>query len=185
MILLIDNYDSFTFNLFQYIRELGFECDVRRNDRVTIDEIKRLNPTRIVLSPGPGRPESAGIMPELIKSFAGIIPILGICLGHQAIGEAFGGQIVRAPIPMHGKTSSIFHTYESLPSPLSATRYHSLVVNRSTLPECFEVTAETNDGLIMGLRHRTFDLEGVQFHPESILTKLGKDLLKQLLGGSA
>ncbi len=186
MIILIDNYDSFTYNLFQYVCELGYEVKVFRNDKVTIDEIRAMAPTHIVISPGPGRPENAGITIEVIKQFKGKIPILGVCLGHQAIGMAFGAKIVRAPQPQHGKVSDIFHEnkniFRNLKSPFPATRYHSLIVERSTLPEELEVTAWTNDNLIMGLRHKKFPIEGVQFHPESIMTGAGKDILKNFFG---
>jgi len=181
MILVIDNYDSFTFNLVQYLGEIGQELKVYRNDEITIDEIKSLSPQRIVISPGPGRPEDSGIIIPAIKEFAGKIPILGVCLGHQAIGAAFGGDVVLAPGIMHGKTSDIFHDGKSifagLPNPFCATRYHSLVVSPETLPDCLEVSARTSDGIIMGLRHKDMIVEGVQFHPESILTSVGMQLL--------
>jgi para-aminobenzoate synthetase component 2 len=181
MILVIDNYDSFTFNLVQYLGELGHELKVFRNDAIAIDEIRRLDPASIVISPGPGRPENSGIIIEVIKKFSGSIPILGVCLGHQAIGAAFGGDIVSAPKIMHGKTSNIFHDgrtiFNGLPVPFQATRYHSLVVAPETLPTCLEISARTEDGTIMGLRHREMVVEGVQFHPESILTETGKRLL--------
>lgn len=188
MILLLDNYDSFTFNLYQHLGELGAEMVVARNDKTTLDEIEAMRPEldRIVISPGPCTPNEAGISVPLIRRFAGRIPILGVCLGHQAIGAAFGGRVVRAPKIMHGKTSEIHHRgvgiFAGLPNPFVATRYHSLIVERSTLPPVLEVTAETADGTIMGLRHREFDVEGVQFHPESILTPVGKDLLANFLG---
>jgi len=185
MVLMIDNYDSFTYNLVQYLGELGAELKVYRNDRITLEEIEGMEPERIVVSPGPCTPKEAGISVEVIRYFAGKIPILGVCLGHQCIGDAFGGQVVRAPYLMHGKTSEIFHDgrtiYEGIPSPFVATRYHSLIVERETLPSCFEISAETEDGIIMGVRHRTCDVEGVQFHPESILTKEGKRLLGNFL----
>ena len=186
MILMIDNYDSFTYNLVQYLSELGAEVRVARNDALTLDEIAALAPERIVVSPGPGTPAEAGISREVIRRFAGQIPILGVCLGHQAIGEVFGGQVVRAPYLMHGKTSPIRHAgaslFTGLPDPFEATRYHSLIVEREGLPECLEVTAWTEDGLIMGLQHREHPtLVGVQFHPESILTKSGHDLLRNFL----
>jgi para-aminobenzoate synthetase component 2 len=181
MILVIDNYDSFTFNLVQYLGEMGHELKVFRNDAVTLDEIERLAPKNIVISPGPGRPEDSGIIIQTIKKFSGKIPILGVCLGHQAIGAAFGGDVVSAPRIMHGKTSDIFHDgrtiFKGLPTPFRATRYHSLVVLPETLPACLEISARTEDGVIMGLRHREMIVEGVQFHPESILTEVGKKLL--------
>ena len=185
MILMIDNYDSFTYNLVQYLGELGEELLVKRNDQITLNGIARLKPSSIVISPGPGRPSDAGISNALIKTFAGKIPILGVCLGHQCIGEVFGGEVVRAKRPMHGKTSNIYHTrralFAGLPSPFEATRYHSLVVKRDTLPEVLAVTAWTDDREIMGLQHRRVPVYGVQFHPESILTTVGKDLLKNFL----
>ncbi len=181
MILVIDNYDSFTFNLVQYLGEIGHELRVFRNDAITIAEIEKLAPANIVISPGPGRPENSGIIIGVIKRFSGSIPILGVCLGHQAIGAAFGGDVVSAPKIMHGKTSNIFHDgrtiFDGLPVPFQATRYHSLVVSPETLPTCLEVSARTEDGTIMGLRHREMIVEGVQFHPESILTDTGKRLL--------
>ncbi len=185
MLLVIDNYDSFTYNLVQYLGELGQELLVVRNDAITVDEIAAMKPERIVISPGPCTPKQAGISVETIKRLAGQIPILGVCLGHQSIGEAFGGDVVRAPRLMHGKTSMIRHDqrtiFRDLPNPFEATRYHSLIVRRETLPSCLEVTAETEEGEIMGLRHRTLAVEGVQFHPESILTRPGKDLLRNFL----
>lgn len=185
MILVVDNYDSFTFNLVQYLGSMGNELEVFRNDAVTLDEIARLAPERIVISPGPGRPENSGIIIKVIKEFAGSIPILGVCLGHQAIGAAFGGKVVSAPQIMHGKTSEIFHDgrtiFKDLPSPFRATRYHSLVVAPETLPDCLEVSAHTRDGIIMGLRHREMTVEGVQFHPESILTETGMKLLSNFV----
>jgi anthranilate synthase/aminodeoxychorismate synthase-like glutamine amidotransferase len=181
MILVIDNYDSFTFNLVQYLGEMGHALKVFRNDAIAISEIENLSPDCIVISPGPGRPENSGIIIQTIREFAGKIPIFGVCLGHQAIGAAFGGEVVSAPTIMHGKTSEIFHDgrtiFKDLPSPFIATRYHSLVVSPDNLPECFEISAKTRDGVIMGLRHRTLAVEGVQFHPESILTEVGKTLL--------
>ena len=188
MIFLLDNYDSFTFNLYQALRELGAEVEVARNDQITVEEVEAMAPRieRIVVSPGPCTPREAGISVPLIQQFAGRVPILGVCLGHQAIGAAFGARIVRAPSLMHGKTSPILHddrgVFAGLPSPFPATRYHSLLVERETLPPTLDVTAETSDGLIMGLRHRDLDVEGVQFHPESILTLAGKDLLANFLG---
>ena len=185
MILMIDNYDSFTYNLVQYLGELGEKLVVKRNDAITIGGIRRLKPRSIVISPGPGRPSDAGISNDLINTFAGTIPILGVCLGHQCIGEVFGGEVVRAHRPMHGKTSRIFHDksplYAGLPSPFEATRYHSLIVKRDTLPSALAVTAWTADREIMGLRHQRFPIYGVQFHPESILTLVGKDLLRNFL----
>jgi anthranilate synthase/aminodeoxychorismate synthase-like glutamine amidotransferase len=185
MLLLIDNYDSFTYNLVQYLSELGADVVVRRNDEVGLDEIAGLRPERIVISPGPKTPRQAGICLDLIQRFTGRIPILGVCLGHQAIGEAFGGRVVRAPELMHGKISSISHdgkgVFAGLPSPFPATRYHSLIVERESLPACLEVSATSPSGLIMGLRHRDLKVEGVQFHPESIMTGAGKDLLANFL----
>jgi len=188
MILVIDNYDSFTYNLVQYLGELGEEVTVRRNDRVTLDEIASMRPDHILISPGPCTPNEAGISLALIDRFKDRIPILGVCLGHQAIGQAFGGEVVRAGQLMHGKTSQIFHDgktiFEGLPSPFTATRYHSLVVRRETLPDCLDISAETSDGEIMGLRHKEYPVEGVQFHPESIMTEHGHTLLKNFLGRS-
>jgi para-aminobenzoate synthetase component 2 len=185
MILVIDNYDSFTYNLVQYLGELGQELEVRRNDKIDIAGIEELNPDRIVISPGPGTPDQAGISLKLLKAFEGRKPILGVCLGHQAIGQAFGGKVISAPYLMHGKTSEICHDnrtiFEGLPYRFSATRYHSLIVERKSLPKCLEVSATSTDGLIMGLRHREFPVEGVQFHPESILTSHGKKLLENFL----
>jgi anthranilate synthase/aminodeoxychorismate synthase-like glutamine amidotransferase len=181
MLLLIDNYDSFTYNLAQYLGELGAEVRVVRNDALTVDDVAKLAPRRIVVSPGPCTPNEAGISLELIERLAGKIPIFGVCLGHQAIGQAFGGQVVRAPKVMHGKTSPILHdgrgVFEAIASPFEATRYHSLLVERATLPAALEVSAWTAEGEIMGLRHREHDVEGVQFHPESILTREGKQLV--------
>ncbi len=189
MILLIDNYDSFTFNLYQYLAELGAGVLVRRNDVITLDEIEHMQPERIVISPGPGTPSEAGISVDTIRRFAGEIPILGVCLGHQSLAVAFGGEVVRAPSLMHGKISSISHDgrgiFDGLPSPFVATRYHSLIVDEATLPDCLEVSARSEHGLIMGLRHREYDVEGVQFHPESILTTVGKELLANFLNQSA
>jgi anthranilate synthase/aminodeoxychorismate synthase-like glutamine amidotransferase len=189
MILLIDNYDSFTFNLYQYLAELGAEVAVKRNDKITLVEVAELAPERIVISPGPCTPNEAGISVELIRRFAGEVPILGVCLGHQSLAVAFGGNVVNAPSLMHGKISSVSHdgrgVFRGLPSPFVATRYHSLVVDQETLPDCLEVTARSETGLIMGLRHRIYDIEGVQFHPESILTTVGKDLLANFLGREA
>ena len=189
MILMIDNYDSFTYNVVQYLGELGAEVVVHRNDEITLDEISRLNPEKIVISPGPCTPNEAGISMDVVKTFGAEIPILGICLGHQSIGQVLGGEVVRAREVMHGKTSMIHHTglgvFRDLPQPFVATRYHSLIVERATLPDCLEVTAWTeHEGEfdeIMGLRHRELPIEGVQFHPESILTKTGHDLLRNFL----
>ncbi|NDD62701.1 MAG: aminodeoxychorismate/anthranilate synthase component II [Acidobacteria bacterium] len=185
MILIIDNYDSFTYNLVQYLGELGAEPRVARNDRITTGEIEDLRPQKIVLSPGPCTPDEAGITLEVIRTFAGKIPLLGVCLGHQAMGQAFGGRVVRAPYLMHGKTSRILHDgrtiFRDIDNPFIATRYHSLIVDRVGLPDTLEVSATTSDGLIMGLRHRHFDCEGVQFHPESIMTVEGKRLLRNFL----
>ncbi|HEX4004288.1 MAG TPA: aminodeoxychorismate/anthranilate synthase component II [Candidatus Acidoferrales bacterium] len=185
MILLLDNYDSFTYNLAQYLGQMGQELLIRRNDEITLDEIEARNPERIVISPGPCTPKEAGISVPLIERFAGKIPILGVCLGHQSIGAAFGGRVVRAPKVMHGKTSQIHHDGETifygLPQDFQATRYHSLIVDRKTLPRELEISAETSDGIIMGLRHRKLKVEGVQFHPESVLTDAGFRLLENFL----
>jgi anthranilate synthase component 2 len=185
MLLMIDNYDSFTYNLVQYFGELGAEVRVVRNDKITLQEIGALAPERIVISPGPCSPSEAGISVPLIREFAGRIPILGVCLGHQAIGQAFGGEVAHAGRVVHGKTSSIRHSgqgvFRGLPSPFVATRYHSLAIRRSTLPDRLEVTAESEDGEIMGVRHREMAVEGVQFHPESFLTEHGHALLKNFL----
>ncbi|MBI5742066.1 MAG: aminodeoxychorismate/anthranilate synthase component II [Nitrospirae bacterium] len=185
MLLMIDNYDSFTYNLVQYLGELGEDIRVFRNDRITIAEIEELKPDRIVISPGPCTPKEAGISIEAIRHFSGKMPVLGVCLGHQSIGAAYGAEIINAPRLMHGKTSMIFHDgrtlYENLPNPFEATRYHSLIIKRETLSDEFEITAWTDQDEIMGIRHRKFVLEGVQFHPESILTKAGKDLLINFL----
>jgi anthranilate synthase/aminodeoxychorismate synthase-like glutamine amidotransferase len=186
MLLLIDNYDSFTYNLYQYLGELGQETRVIRHDEMSADEAMALGPERIVISPGPGTPDQAGITLDVIRKAAGRIPLLGVCLGHQALGQAFGGRVVRAPKVMHGKTSEIHHdgrsVFAGLPEPFTATRYHSLIVERASVPECLEISAWTADGIIMGLRHKEHALEGVQFHPESILTSAGKDLLRNFLG---
>jgi len=185
MILLIDNYDSFTYNLYQYLGELGAQVRVVRNDAVSIPELERMQPDAVVISPGPGSPDDAGISLEAIEAFARRVPVLGVCLGHQCIGQLFGARIVRAPELRHGKTSEIFHTgrgvFAGLPSPFAATRYHSLIVDAATCPHELEVTAWTAGGLIMGLRHRTLSIEGVQFHPESMLTRSGKALLANFL----
>ncbi|HYE16022.1 MAG TPA: aminodeoxychorismate/anthranilate synthase component II [Pyrinomonadaceae bacterium] len=186
MLLVIDNYDSFTYNLVQYLGELGADVLVRRNDEVTVEEVEReLRPERIVVSPGPGTPDGAGVTLDLIGLLAGHVPLLGVCLGHQAIGQVFGGRVVRAPAPVHGKPAEICHDgktiFEGLEYRFTAGRYHSLVVERETLPACLEVSATTPDGVIMGLRHRTLKVEGVQFHPESILTTEGKRLLANFL----
>jgi anthranilate synthase component 2 len=185
MLLMIDNYDSFTYNIVQYLGELGEDVQVHRNDRITIPEIEALNPARIVVSPGPCSPEEAGISVAAIRHFAGKIPLLGVCLGHQAIGAAFGGNVVRSSTLMHGKTSPIHHNgqglFQGLPNPFDATRYHSLVVERATIPDCLEITAWVGEGEIMGLAHRELPVWGVQFHPESILTVGGMDLLRNFL----
>jgi len=191
MILVIDNYDSFTYNLVQYLGELGADLPaaglikVARNDRITIEEIEELAPERIVVSPGPCTPDEAGITLDVIRHFAGKVPLLGVCLGHQAMGQAFGGSVVRAPYLMHGKTSQILHdgrtVFEGVENPFTATRYHSLIVDRASVPPMLEVSATTSDGLVMGLRHREFICEGVQFHPESIMTAAGKRLLGNFL----
>jgi len=185
MLLMIDNYDSFTYNLVQYLGELGEDVHVHRNDEITLDEVETLNPNRLVISPGPCTPNEAGVSVPLIQAFAGRVPILGVCLGHQSIGQAFGGKIVHAQTLMHGKTSPIHHetkgVFRGLPNPLTATRYHSLVIEQDSLPDCLEVTAHTADGEIMGVRHKTLPVEGVQFHPESILSESGHALLKNFL----
>jgi anthranilate synthase/aminodeoxychorismate synthase-like glutamine amidotransferase len=185
MLLLIDNYDSFTFNLYQYLAELGADVLVRRNDEITVAEAEALAPSHVVISPGPCTPREAGVSNEIIARLGSCIPLLGVCLGHQCIGEVFGGRVVRAPEPVHGKVARISHTgigiLLGLPNPFEATRYHSLIVERATLTPTLEVTAETADGLIMGLRHREYPIEGVQFHPESVLTPVGKDLLRNFL----
>lgn len=185
MLLMIDNYDSFTFNLVQYFGELGQQVHVVRNDAITVDQAIALNPSAVCVSPGPCSPAQAGVSIEIIQRMAGVVPILGVCLGHQAIGEAFGGKVVRAKTIMHGKTSPVHHqnagVFEGLPNPLTCIRYHSLAIERESLPSCLEITAETADGEIMGVRHKTLDVEGVQFHPESILSDRGHDLLKNFL----
>ncbi|SFT28436.1 aminodeoxychorismate/anthranilate synthase component II [Paenibacillus sp. BC26] len=185
MILVIDNYDSFTYNLVQYLGELGEEIAVKRNDEIGLEDIAALAPDHILISPGPCSPNEAGISLALIERFKGIIPIFGVCLGHQAIGQAFGGDVVRAEKLMHGKTSQIHHDgrtiFEGIPSPYTATRYHSLIVKKETLPDCLEISAETEEGEIMGLRHKEYLIEGVQFHPESIITENGLKLLRNFL----
>ncbi len=185
-VVVVDNYDSFTYNLVQYLGELGAEPIVHRHDAITVDEIETLEPDAILISPGPGRPEHAGISNAVIERLGPRIPLFGVCLGHQCIGEVFGGRIERAPAVMHGKTSLVHHTglgvMAGLANPFEATRYHSLIVDRASLPDVLEVTAETDDGIIMGLRHREYPIEGVQFHPESILTSVGKELLANFLG---
>ena len=185
MILLLDNYDSFTYNLAQYLGELGCQVEVHRNDRISVEQIAQRKPERIVISPGPCTPQEAGISVELIQTLAGKFPILGVCLGHQAIGAAYGGKIVRAPKLFHGKTSQIRHNgkgvFADLANPFTATRYHSLIVEKKSLPRELEITAETDDGVIMGLQHRRYKLAGVQFHPESVLTESGKQLLQNFL----
>jgi para-aminobenzoate synthetase component 2 len=184
-ILIIDNYDSFTYNLVQYFGELGAQMEVWRNDQISTEEIRQMSPGRIVISPGPKTPSEAGVCLNVIREFSGLVPILGVCLGHQAIGQAFGGKVIRASEIMHGKTSEISHDgktiFSGLPNPFPATRYHSLIVERSSLPECLEISATSPDGLIMGLRHKTQKVEGVQFHPESVLTEAGKQLLANFL----
>jgi para-aminobenzoate synthetase component II len=185
MILMIDNYDSFTFNLVQYLGELGQELIVKRNDEITIEEIEQLNPEFLMISPGPCSPNEAGISMEAINYFAGKIPIFGVCLGHQSIAQVFGGDVIRADRLMHGKTSQIHHDGKSvfggLNNPFTATRYHSLIVKKETLPECLEITAWTDEGEIMGIRHKTLPVEGVQFHPESIMTSFGKEMLRNFI----
>jgi len=189
VLLLIDNYDSFTYNLYQYLSELGAEVLVRRNDQMTLDDIAELRPEKIVISPGPGDPDDAGISVAAIQRFGAEIPVLGVCLGHQCIGQAFGGRVVHAGELVHGKSSVVYHeglgVFRDLPNPFEAIRYHSLVVERSGLPDCLEITAETENGLIMGLRHRDLPIQGVQFHPESIRTLVGKDLLSNFLQGGS
>jgi anthranilate synthase component 2 len=185
MLLMIDNYDSFTYNIVQYFGELGEDVRTVRNDEITLQQIADMNPDRICISPGPKSPKDAGVSVEVLKQFKGKLPILGVCLGHQAIGEAFGGNIIRAKQVMHGKTSKIAHTgegvFKGLPSPFTVIRYHSLAIERASLPSCLEVTAWTDDGEIMGVRHKEFDIEGVQFHPESILSEHGHAMLKNFL----
>jgi anthranilate synthase component 2 len=185
MLLMIDNYDSFTYNIVQYFGELGEDVRTVRNDQITLEQIADMNPDRICISPGPKSPKDAGVSVDVLKAFKGKLPILGVCLGHQAIGEAFGGKIIRARQVMHGKTSKIAHTgegvFKGLPSPFTVIRYHSLAIERASLPSCLEVTAWTDDGEIMGVRHKEFDIEGVQFHPESILSEHGHAMLKNFL----
>ena len=185
MLLMIDNYDSFTYNLVQYLAEIGQEVEVVRNDKISIEEINKLNPQYIVISPGPCTPNEAGISLSLIEAFKGEIPILGVCLGHQSIGQAFGGKIIHAQTIMHGKTSKIFHNnkgvFRGIKDPFIATRYHSLVIDRESLPDCFDITAWTDDNEIIGIKHKELAIEGVQFHPESILSEHGHDLLKNFL----
>ncbi len=187
-VLVVDNYDSFVYNLVQYLGELGAEPLVHRHDELTVDQIEALEPDAVLISPGPGTPDDAGVSNEVIRRLGGRVPILGVCLGHQCIGQVYGGEVVRAPEVMHGKTSLIRHravgVFEGLPDPLEATRYHSLVVDRASVPDCLEVTAETDDGIVMGLRHRELPVEGVQFHPESILTAGGHDLLRNFLAAA-
>ena len=188
MIFMIDNYDSFTYNIVQYMGELGADMRVERNDQISIEEIEALNPKKIVISPGPCTPDKAGVSVAVIKHFAGKVPLLGVCLGHQSVGAAFGGEIIKAGKLMHGKTSEVRHDgktlFKNLPNPFTATRYHSLVLNRKTLPDCFEISAEIDDNEIMGIRHKELPVEGVQFHPESILTPNGKDLLRNFIENS-
>lgn len=189
MILVIDNYDSFTYNLVQYLGELGEQVEVRRNDEIDLDGIAAMKPDHILISPGPCTPNEAGVSLALIDRFKGEIPILGVCLGHQSIGQAFGGEVIRAERLMHGKTSPIHHdgkgVFQGLPSPFTATRYHSLIVRRDTLPDCLEISAQTEEGEIMGLRHKEYAIEGVQFHPESIITDHGHQMLRNFLQRSA
>ena len=187
-VLVIDNYDSFVYNLVQYLGELGAEPLVHRHDELTIEEIRALEPDAVLISPGPGTPDDAGVSNDVIRTFGGVVPVLGVCLGHQCIGQVYGGTVVRAPQVMHGKTSLIRHqgvgVFAGLPEPLEATRYHSLVVDRASVPDCLEITAETDDGIVMGLRHRELGVEGVQFHPESILTTGGHDLVRNFLAAA-
>ena len=192
MLLMIDNYDSFTYNLVQYLGELGSDVEVHRNDQISVEEIEQLKPTRIMISPGPCTPNEAGVSMDVIRHFAGKVPILGVCLGHQSIGQVYGGDIVHAREIMHGKTSLVFHNgshvFSGLSNPFTATRYHSLVIDKNTLPDCLEITAWTEDengklDEIMGVKHRELDVEGVQFHPESILTEFGHELLKNFIDG--
>lgn len=188
MVLVIDNYDSFTYNLVQYLGELGEQPVVRRNDELGLNDIEQMNPDHILISPGPCTPNEAGISLALIDRFKEQIPIFGVCLGHQSIGQVFGGEVIRAPLMMHGKTSEIHHDglsiFSGLPNPFTATRYHSLIVRRETLPDCLEISAQTADGIIMGLRHKKYAVEGVQFHPESIITQHGHQILRNFLSGT-
>jgi para-aminobenzoate synthetase component 2 len=188
MVIIIDNYDSFVYNIAQYLGELGWQPSVYRNDRIRIDEIERLKPTHIIISPGPCTPLEAGISNDIIRSFAGRIPLLGVCLGHQCIGYVYGGQIVAATIPTHGKRSQIYHdgrtVYKGIPNPFDAGRYHSLIIKKDSLPDELELTARTSDGIIMGVRHKEYVVEGVQFHPESIMTDVGHDVLMNFLNYS-
>lgn len=185
MYILIDNYDSFTYNLYHYLEELGADVEVRRNDQITVDDVLAKAPEGIIISPGPCTPDDAGICLELIRKAAGKIPLFGVCLGHQSIGQVFGGKVIRAPHVMHGKTSMISHSgsgvFANLPSPYEATRYHSLIVERESLPDCLEITSETKDGMIMGLSHKEYPIHGVQFHPESIASEHGHAVLKNFL----
>jgi len=185
MIILIDNYDSFVYNLAQYLGELGWEPAVYRNDQVTLDEVERLSPSHIVISPGPCTPLEAGISNDIIWRFAGRIPILGVCLGHQCIGYVYGGQVIRAAVPNHGKSSLVYHdgrtVYQNLPNPFEGGRYHSLVIKRDTIPSSLVLAAETDDGVVMGIRHKDYVVEGIQFHPESIMTEVGHDVLRNFL----
>jgi anthranilate synthase/aminodeoxychorismate synthase-like glutamine amidotransferase len=187
MILLIDNYDSFVYNLAQFLGELGAGIQVKRNDKTSIKEIENLNPTAIIISPGPGTPKDSGISPEVILHFKGKIPILGVCLGHQTIGEVFGGKVIRANNILHGKTSRVHHDgktiFRNIKNPFTATRYHSLIVERKTLPDCFTLSAWTEDNTVMGIRHKEYNIEGVQFHPESVLTQTGMEILKNFIKG--
>jgi para-aminobenzoate synthetase component 2 len=187
MILLIDNYDSFVYNLAQFLGELGAEIEVRRNDKTSIEEIEDLAPTTIIISPGPGTPKDSGISPEVLLHFKGRIPMMGVCLGHQTIGEVFGGKVIRADKILHGKTSKIYHDgktiFETIENPFTATRYHSLIVERKTLPDCFTLSAWTEDETIMAIRHKEYNIEGVQFHPESVLTQTGMEILKNFIKG--
>jgi para-aminobenzoate synthetase component II len=187
MILLIDNYDSFVYNLAQFLGELGAGIQVRRNDKTSIKEIEKLNPTAIIISPGPGTPKDSGISPEVILHFKEKIPILGVCLGHQTIGEVFGGKVIRADKILHGKTSRVHHDgktiFKNIKNPFTATRYHSLIVEKETLPDCFSLSAWTEDNTVMGIRHKKYNIEGVQFHPESVLTQTGMEILKNFIKG--